>query len=214
MTSEQDRMAEEAVWKTHCRQRQISAIQEEVLAAYHRVFGEHEPAITSLKELGFTPPSQISKRERAKIIPQVMEGVKVVYAISIINHIFGLLEKATAPDSPSVSDIPLRGKPGVLGTLEEVFRQEQEVLHTALAESKGMAIGTILENFQKEGIPLLEYPKRMLSLRMLKTDELRPTADGGAVAYLPTKVDGIFVRYYYPPKQESPIMSFEVRRLE
>lgn len=213
MISEQDRGSEEAVWKNHCRELQIYAIRNEVLAAHRRIFSEHEPAIISLKELGGTPPVLMSKEERAKIVPRAIEGIKVAHTVSIIRHIFGLLEKAIAPGSPAVSDIPLKGGPDIFGSLNEVFRGEQQVLHTALVESERMAAGIILENFQKEEIPLFEYPKRLLSLRMLQTDELRPTADGGSVAYLPTKVDGIFVRYYYPPKQESPIISFEVRRL-
>lgn len=210
MTGEQNRGFEETIWKTHCRELQISAIRKEVLAAHRRIFCEHEPAIISLKELGGTPPVLMSKEERAEIIPRAIEGVKVIHAIYIINHIFDLLEKAIAPDSPSISDIPLKGEPGVLRSLEEMFRREQQVLHTALAESEKIAVGIILENFQKEGIPLFEYLKRVLSLRI----ELQSTVDGGSFAYLPTTIDGIFVRYYYSQGQESPVMSLEVKRLE
>lgn len=212
MINEQDEEFGKTESKTRHRQLQISRIWKEVSAAHRRISAEHEPEVMLLNELGSPSPFLISEEKRAEIVSGAIEGAKVLHAKDIIGHVLYLLKNAIAQDSPFVSDIPLKGNssPRVLRTLEDTFRNEQQILHAALAESERIAVGIILENFQKEGIPLLEYPKRVLSLRI----ELQPTVNGGSFACLPTKVDGIFVRYFYPRGQESPVMSLEVKRLE
>lgn len=105
---------------------------------------------------------------------------------------------------------PVRGR--ALAIIAPKLTDQPNILtEQALADGRNQATLLLLEGLQRPGINLNLWPFSVAA--GIEAMEKSPTLDGGFIGTLATAVDGVDVRYYYPPRVNTPQISLVVKSL-
>lgn len=99
--------------------------------------------------------------------------------------------------------------PEALRHLTKFIIGDSNRVDEAINLGKQGAVKTLLERIAKQDTPLERWILKMAGHRM----ELTRTLDYGHVGFLDTNLEGVDVRYYYPPGAQNPTLSLMVKAL-
>ena len=228
---EQDMMFwEEHGWKSYGRYLTVRTLSEEIfqeISARHLNDGN---VISILFRLLTTPGYVIEAFSRefpnevGEAFLSATEGVKfIVWASYLRITMLRLLETCTKPDRivviPLDIDEPIErvinGIYGVpqLGDMRAdfayLFGNNNDLLVQATQEAKTRGLNLLLSRLEKKDTPLGRWSFALVGHKL----SFESTLDEGLIAYLPTRIDGIVLRYYYPPNTNTPQLSLVVNPL-
>lgn len=105
---------------------------------------------------------------------------------------------------------PIRGR--ALAIVAPKLTDQPNILtEQALTDGRNQATLMLLEGLEGPGINLKLWPPAVAA--GIEAIEKSPTLNGGFIGTLATAVDGVDVRYYYPPQVNAPQISLVVKSL-
>lgn len=218
-------------WDSYGRYLAVKTLSEEISREISTRYLNDGNGISTLLRLLTTPKyvidvlSQKFPIEVGEAFLSATDGVKfIVWASYLRITMLRLLEACTKPDR--IVDIPLdidepirRVTKGIYGVPQlgdmradfaHLFGNNNDLLIQATQEAKTGGINLLLSKLEKEDTPLGRWSYSLLWRRRLTFKE---TMDLGLTTCLPTRFDGIDLRFYYPPDINTPQLSLVVNPL-
>lgn len=202
----------EKIFQYHCRYLQVDALLADansILSAESIIIQEQGVFLFHLLN---TPPiiwEGIMKHKEA--LESAAIAVRALAKRDLVRLALGDLLKAAKDGVNWTREIPIDRDFINQPEFERIFVAEPERLDEARLAGREDAVKFLLELIESPQHPLLPRLRRDLARR---NGTLIVTVDGGAVAYFPTKIPEVKVRYYYPPDEDFPRLSLLVNPFE
>lgn len=166
-----------------------------------------------LVEAMMTPPIlfKIFLKNLQLSYPEFLDKISA-HSLSMVKWIgvgvnLGSLSRACQPSQHQLCELSIDETNLLLYfSPRQLYSSDQTALTTIIKEGTGQAVFKVLELIQVEDIPLIRYRRNLLQQRV----RLKPTSFSGETGFLPTKITGVEVRFFYPKDQNLPILSLVV----
>lgn len=215
MTEASQPIKEHLDWLYHCRMMQMIALVNQTSQVVAEDMQQRADIVRATTELMQTPKVvldlkfQRNEGLRQEFFENAAQGAVVIAKRDLTTGVLVELTHAVHESNRTHKEVPIddsfaRINPGFVFA----FAEKPELLTDAINQGAEEARRTVLSAMQGE-TPLLRLPRRLAQGKI----NFIPSLDGGEIGYLPTKIPGVDLKYYYPQGQQLPKLSFYVREL-
>jgi hypothetical protein len=207
----------EVDYRYHARHLQVEAIKNETLQILDNALSSSEDfqlAAALLWTPLFLHQSYINSAglSQESVSEKLYSSVKLFSERKHVLMVLENLSTACEPTSRSLREVAIdtvdtTAPPEFLG----LFHDKNDLLKKAASEGRENSSRRILSLIEiEDGIPLLKYRKDLARGRV----GLISSAEGGYIGYIPTRIDKVKLKLWYPKNENIPQLSLLINPFE
>lgn len=203
-------------WRYHARELQATAIFEEADDGLNTEIATNTEQFKRMDAVLLTPPVMLDSvvgnfhESKDQFYAGVIDALRILAKRVRTLEVLMRLAKVCRDETTGTKEVPIDFVDlTVPSPIREAFKGREEVFEQAVTEGREDASKRLLSLTQGE-IPLMRYRRDLASMKLA----LSPTLDGGVLGYIPTKLDEVYLKFWYPKAEVSPKLSFMVKPFE
>lgn len=197
-------------WKYHARELQTNIIVEQANRSINVEVEANANQFRRLDAILMTPPTFLGLAIRGfqegeeRFYIEAGTALRILAKRVKILDVLMRLAKACGEKTPGVKEVAIDFVDSTTPLpIRLAFKNREEMLKQMVSEGREEAAKQMLNLTQGE-IPLMRYRRDLAIIKL----PLSSTIDHGLLGYVPTKIDGVDLRFWYSKAETLPHLSF------
>lgn len=203
-------------WRYHARELQATAIFEEAESKIDDEIDTNTEPFKRIDALLLTPPVILNavidgfRESKDQFYKGALNAVKILANRVRSLEVLMRLNKACEEEADDTKEVAIDFIDLTVPLpIREAFKGREEEFEQAVAEGRENAAKRLLLLTQDK-TPLMRYRRDLALIKF----HLSPTLDGGLLGYIPTKLDEVDLKFWYPKAESLPKLAYRVKPFE